>query len=104
LQRDRFAGGFDGAQPAAALLDVDGTLYGTTSNGGPIGYGTIYSITTGGSETVLYRFAGDTDGRLPYTPLTNVSGTLYGTTGPGGYLGRCTGPLCGRGTVFELTP
>jgi hypothetical protein len=29
-----FAGGSDGALPFSALIDVNGTLYGTTSEGG----------------------------------------------------------------------
>lgn len=38
-----FSGGSDGADPLAALIDVNGTLYGTTSAGGN-GYGTVFSI------------------------------------------------------------
>jgi uncharacterized repeat protein (TIGR03803 family) len=34
----------DGAYPGAALLDVNGTLYGTTVNGGANGDGTVFSI------------------------------------------------------------
>lgn len=37
----------DGANPVASphLIDVNGTLYGTTVNGGAYGYGTVFSIT-----------------------------------------------------------
>jgi uncharacterized repeat protein (TIGR03803 family) len=34
----------DGAYPGAALLDVNGTLYGTTVNGGTNDGGTVFSI------------------------------------------------------------
>ena len=39
----RFAGGADGYQPDAALIDVNGTLYGTTYYGGK-GWGTIFAL------------------------------------------------------------
>ena len=42
----RFHPPFDGTRPAAGLLDVNGTLYGTTSGGGLRANGTIYRITT----------------------------------------------------------
>jgi uncharacterized repeat protein (TIGR03803 family) len=96
----RFTGGSDGVRPYGGLIDVNGTLYGTTSEGGGSGCGgsgcgTIYSVTTAGVETVLYRFAGGSDGEAPFAGLTNVNGTLYGTTvygGPGG-----------KGTVYSVT-
>jgi uncharacterized repeat protein (TIGR03803 family) len=104
-----FAGGSDGASPRSGLTDVRGTLYGTTATGGdgdcsnPVGgsgCGTVYSITTAGVESVLYRFAGGTDGALPTAPLHLLDGVLYGTTAEGGSP-KCKG---GCGTVFALTP
>ena len=85
----RFAGGSDGAQPVAALIDVNGILYGTTENGGgsgckKLGCGTVYSITTSGAEKVLHSFAGGSDGAYPAAALVDVNGTLYGTTENGG--------------------
>jgi uncharacterized repeat protein (TIGR03803 family) len=83
-----FSGG-DGAQPWAGLIDVNGTLYGTTVTGGSagsgcayvsIGCGTVFSITTSGKETVLHSFGNYGDGIYPYAGLLNVKGTLYGTT------------------------
>jgi uncharacterized repeat protein (TIGR03803 family) len=73
---------FDGAQPLAGLIDVDGVLYGTTSAGG-YGWGTVFTITTAGTERVLYAFHGG-DGWAPYGGLTDVGGVLYGTTSLGG--------------------
>jgi uncharacterized repeat protein (TIGR03803 family) len=99
-----FAGGKrDGYIPVARLLNVNGTLYGTTLRGGAHceessehGCGTVFSITTSGKERVLYSFgATDTDGALPRAGLINVNGTLYGTTELGG--------TSGRGTVFSLS-
>jgi uncharacterized repeat protein (TIGR03803 family) len=39
-----FGSGSDGATPLAGLIDVKGTLYGTTSAGGTYGYGTVYAL------------------------------------------------------------
>jgi uncharacterized repeat protein (TIGR03803 family) len=90
----------DGNNPAANLIDVDGILYGTTLYGGAYGScivdscGTVFSITTGGTEQVLHSFNGK-DGFYALAGLTDVGGTLYGTTGYGG--------AHGRGTVFSIT-
>lgn len=96
-----FGGGNDGADPEAGLINVHGTLYGTTAVGGKSGAGTVFSITTGGVEKVLHNFVyKKADGNLPKAGLVNVSGTLYGTTVFGGVH---RGVLAG-GTVFALTP
>jgi uncharacterized repeat protein (TIGR03803 family) len=95
-----FGGGTtDGSTPYAALiLGRDGNFYGTTSNGGTNGYGTVFRITPAGAETVLYSFAGGiTDGSFPAAALIQDSdGNFYGTTQAGG-----TGNF---GTVFRITP
>src|SRR5579883_2534640 len=58
-----FGNAQDGEYPAqAGLVDVGGTLYGTTSAGGAFGGGTVFSITTGGVENVLHSFGGQGDG------------------------------------------
>jgi uncharacterized repeat protein (TIGR03803 family) len=94
-----FKGGSgDGASREADLLNVNGTLYGATSEGGDcssIGCGTVYSITTAGTKTVLHSFAGGKAGAYPYAGLINVKGTLYGTTEVGG--------ASGYGTVFSVS-
>jgi uncharacterized repeat protein (TIGR03803 family) len=40
-----FKGGRDGSLPSSPLIDVDGTLYGTTSVGGAKGDGTVFAVT-----------------------------------------------------------
>jgi uncharacterized repeat protein (TIGR03803 family) len=94
----RFGTGSDGIDPQAGLINVDGTLYGTTySENVQNTYGTVFSITTSGKETILHTFkGGTTDGSEPQAGLVNVDGTLYGTTSLGGEYGR--------GTVFSITP
>ena len=74
-----FAGGTDGSYPGAGLIEVDGTLYGTTFSGGSAGFGTVFSISTSGAETVVHDFAGGSDGaelncsvaRCRWRPLRN---------------------------------
>jgi uncharacterized repeat protein (TIGR03803 family) len=90
-----FGAGTDGRFPQAGLTNVNGALYGTTSEGGTHSRGTVFKITTSGAENVLYSFAGGTDGWLPQAALTNVNGTLYGTTYAGG--------TSNLGTVFKIT-
>lgn len=94
----------DGEFPVAGLINVNGTLYGTTEWGGSCGCGTVFSITTSGGETVLHSFAGGSeDGDHPYAGLIHVNGTLYGTTRFGGS-GSCSySGISGCGTVFSIT-
>jgi uncharacterized repeat protein (TIGR03803 family) len=93
--------GYDGVYPLAPLIDVKGTLYGTTVYGGSYGYGshvgsgTIFSISNGGVENVLYSFSGGRDGARPFAPLTDVKGKLYGTASTGG--------TYGNGTIFSVS-
>ena len=103
-----FKGGSgDGEYPTqAALLDVNGTLYGTTKGGGTNNWGTVFSITPSGTETVLHSFGSSSaDGVLPHGGLIDVHGTLYGTTSNGGS-GSCLRYRVahGCGTVFSITP
>jgi uncharacterized repeat protein (TIGR03803 family) len=95
----RFAGGKDGSWPQAALLNVNGTLYGTTAYGGT-NNGTVFSINRAGKLKHIYDFAGGSDGSQPVASLIDVNGTLYGTTVYGGISG-CSGFGCG--TVFSIT-
>jgi len=92
-----FGGGSDGTSPEAGLIDVDGTLYGTTSSGGANDHGTIFAINlSNGNESVLYSFGKGSDGVGPAASLVKVGGLLYGTTTQGG--------ANGIGTVFTFDP
>jgi uncharacterized repeat protein (TIGR03803 family) len=78
------------------LLNVNRTLYGTTTFGGD-GYGSVFSITASGTYRPLYNFQGaGGDGAFPSASLIDVRGTLYGTTYIGGTY-DC-------GTIFSFTP
>ncbi len=92
--------GSDGAGPAGGVIDVNGTLYGTTSAGGKYGYGTVYSMSLTGSEKVLYSFKGGADGNGPDASLIDVKDMLYGVTAAGGGSG-CLGYGCG--TVYRVS-
>ncbi len=99
-----FGSGTDGAMPVAGLIDVSGTLYGTTEHGGTNGQGTVFSITTSGTENVLHSFGGSgTDGSLPVAGLVNVNGVLYGTTTRGGTHSCVVSFTFPCGTVFSMT-
>jgi uncharacterized repeat protein (TIGR03803 family) len=85
--RYSFSGGTtDGANPYASLLQVGPMLYGTTSQGGTNGDGTIFAYNTQtGIESLLYSFgANANDGTDPRGSLILVGDTLYGTTENGG--------------------
>jgi uncharacterized repeat protein (TIGR03803 family) len=97
-----FKGGSDGANPFASLIAVGGALYGTTWDGGSgsncgasDGCGTIFKVTTSGSESVLHSFQGGNDGANPWGALLYVSPTFYGTTSIDG--------SSGDGTVFIMS-
>jgi len=85
--------------PAAALLPVNGELYGTTQFGGAgncqFGCGAIFRTTPAGVHRPVYSFLGGADGQGPEAELISENGVLYGTTSEGG--------AYGRGTVFACT-
>lgn len=101
-------GDFDGAHPSAGLIyDAnDGTFYGTTEEGGRLGYGSIFALVPPANpqgewnEAAIYSFcsiSGCEDGTNPKASLLlGADGALYGTTSQGGpYYG-------GYGTAFRL--
>lgn len=75
-----------GAVPQAALVvHRDGTLYGSTREGGATNKGTIFKVTTAGVLTTLVEYGvGNATGEGPFTPLTLIDGNYYGTTTYGG--------------------
>ena len=98
-------GCIDGAVPNAGLIaDANGNLFGTTSEGGAYGGGTVFKIakTADGyasTPTFLVNFCAMpecTDGERPTAGLVaDAEGNLFGTTVSGG--------AHGYGTVFEIT-
>jgi uncharacterized repeat protein (TIGR03803 family) len=90
-----FTNGGDGANPYATLVQgSDGNFYGTTSQGGASGNGTVFRITASGSLSNLHSFVGS-DGANPSSGLVQGSdGSFYGTTYAGGN---------SYGTVFRIS-
>ncbi len=97
--------GLDGAAPYAELiqgLGTDTALYGTTSAGGTLGFGTIFSVTPAGTFDPIYSFnpanAPIKDGSAPFAGLVagtdNRTVSFYGTT--------FTGGVDNYGTVFQI--
>lgn len=87
----------DGAFPQAGLIrSANGSLYGTTNQGGALGKGTVFKITSDGTETIVHSFAGSPgDGQGPGAGLKqDVQGNLYGTANGGKF---------GAGVIFEIT-
>jgi uncharacterized repeat protein (TIGR03803 family) len=93
-----FGAGADGLEPLYGNLvrDAQGNLYGTTYGGGTHGDGTVFKLSQGGQEAILYNFRGRKFGSLPLAGLVqDGEGNLYGTTYQGG--------ASGHGTVFKVT-
>lgn len=99
----------DAAFPAGSLIDIRGTLYGTTLQGGATGGGTLFSVDASGKERVLASFPtySASYGGPPAEPsaLISLNGKLYGVTSFGG-TGACTvnGVHIGCGTLFSYSP
>ena len=94
-----------GLNPSAGLINVKGTLYGTTSIGGPYDGGTVFSIKLDGSdERTLHDFGNASDGDDPRADLLAVGGKLYGTTAHGGSYGGANYDSSGYsgGTLFSI--
>jgi uncharacterized repeat protein (TIGR03803 family) len=89
-----------GTHPAfGALVDLNGKLYGTASEGGAYGQGGVFSLSNSGREKILHSFQEKTrsaEGSFPLGGLVAIKRTLYGTTLLGGTVNK--------GTVFSITP
>jgi uncharacterized repeat protein (TIGR03803 family) len=102
----QFGNGSDGANPAGRLLLAsDGYLYGTTIEGGTNGFGTVYRMSTNGSNyQVFYSFTGDVssngDHGYPNGCLIEAgSGLIYGMNSD---IDFNFDPPIGNGSIFEL--
>jgi uncharacterized repeat protein (TIGR03803 family) len=106
LTLHEFGGAGDGSGVNNNLIMSRGALYGTTSNGGASGNGTVFELQKVSgvwNETILYSFAG-TEGANPGAGLMfDALGNLYGTTIAGGASTNC-GNHSGCGVVFQLSP
>jgi uncharacterized repeat protein (TIGR03803 family) len=97
----------NGAVPHGRLVsDTSGNLYGTTTQGGSLGCGTVFELSPssegGWRQTWLHSFTQGADGaegaQGPEGPLLfDAAGNLYGTTPSGGN-------NFNPGVAFELSP
>jgi uncharacterized repeat protein (TIGR03803 family) len=98
-----FTGSPDGMQPTS-LLEMNGTLYGTTSSGGHYGFGTIFKVNSQGKESVLYSFTGGQDGANPIALVPDDKGNVYGVAQNGGNSGcSIIYPFTGCGVIFKVS-
>jgi uncharacterized repeat protein (TIGR03803 family) len=91
----RFRGDPSGSGPTG-LIDLNGSLYGTTTGGGTKTLGTVFVRDSAGRVRTIYSFQGGDDGAEPEGYLVLFEGVFYGTTEYGG--------AHGDGTVFEVGP
>jgi uncharacterized repeat protein (TIGR03803 family) len=73
----------DGEEPMAGLLLSGATLFGTTSNGGTNGYGTVFRLNTDGTQYAIVHDFNDIDGEEPAGELILSGNTLFGTATSG---------------------
>ena len=85
----------NGSEPwAPPILATNNLLYGTTSIGGSANEGTIYEMSTTGTNAASLSFVGK-NGVQPYARLIQATnGTLYGTTSQ---------LASGNGSIFAVT-
>jgi uncharacterized repeat protein (TIGR03803 family) len=90
---------YDGSNPEAGLVVLNGVLYGTTTWGGKAFHndGTVFRVTTSGKERGLFDFYPSTQyGYRPATTLVPLKGAFYGTTP--------LGAANGVGALYRVTP
>lgn len=89
-------GASNGSGPGGSLVQAsDGNFYGTTTNGGSNGRGTVFKMTPAGVLTTLVHFDGFTGEYPKGTLVEGADGSLYGMTYSGG--------SGGFGTLFKVT-
>ncbi len=92
-----FKGGNGGKYPVAPPIQgTDGNFYGTTSEDGFNGVGTVYRITPAGNLKTLYQLSESSGGEIHAPFVEGTDGNFYVATNSGGEKGL--------GTVFKITP
>jgi uncharacterized repeat protein (TIGR03803 family) len=103
-----FQGAPDGETPTGTLaLDLNGNLYGVTTNGGS-GSGVAFELSpTSGAEwtekTILAFTGADEAGMPEFGLISDKAGNLYGVSNGGDENGVCGSESIGCGMVYELS-
>jgi uncharacterized repeat protein (TIGR03803 family) len=97
----------DGAHPNGSLVLSGHTLYGTASDGGPGGWGTVFAVNTDGTGfKTLHSFPGlpfGPEGAYPKAGVVLSGNTLYGHAFYGGISDDAdTSTFNGKGTIFSV--
>ena len=82
-------------QPGMAALAPDGSVWTTTTQGGPYGAGTVIKVAVDGTYSKIADFNTGVTGASPQGGLTYSNGYMYGTTNAGG--------RWGPGTIFRIS-
>lgn len=88
----------DGSAPGSLVEGTDGFLYGTTSENGGNGFGTVFKLSKSGTIQTLHNFCNTrtcSDGANPGFLMQALDGNFYGTTGP---------TLPPTDVLFRMTP
>ncbi len=89
----------DGFNPSTLMQTPDGTLWGTTTQGGTSypSVGAVFKITTQGVYSIVHAFQGTSDGSDPSGMVLGTDGNFYGTS----TFGQTNG---GHGVFWKMTP
>lgn len=85
-----------GMKPYAGLVEHGGFLYGTASQAGQFGHGTIFKIGLDGTSFAKLHDFNGANGSNPRGELIVAENILFGTTDGGG--------TSGHGTIFRIDP
>jgi uncharacterized repeat protein (TIGR03803 family) len=98
-----FSGGpADGAQPQSRLLQAaDGTFYGTTTSGGAVGLGTVFTLTPSGSFALLHSFGTTIGAAAARAPVLESSDGNFMAPAGLGPPGDSLPDPCGQVTILK---
>jgi uncharacterized repeat protein (TIGR03803 family) len=99
----------NGCHPDGGLaLAANGDIYGSTTDAGSDGVGTVFKITPAGTLTTVHEFNRTEGANTNSALIQGTGGNLLGTTVNGGTggggIGFCGPTADGCGSIFKMTP